>query len=86
MGELFQPMHILVLCMLMFFLPLIVIPYWMIFKKAGFPPAISLLMFFPLLNLVILYVIAFSRWKVVPENDVARMQYAYPPQPPPSQM
>lgn len=45
---------------------LIFIPYWFIFKKAGFTPWLSLLMFVPLGNIVMLYVLAFSRWKVVP--------------------
>jgi hypothetical protein len=55
-----------------------VIPYWQIFKKAGFPAATSLLMLVPLANLVILYIVAFSQWKVVP---VAQTGYptAYPP-------
>jgi hypothetical protein len=43
-----------------------VVPYWFIWKKAGFSPWFSLLMFVPLLNLVMLYVLAFSQWKVVP--------------------
>ena len=64
MGELFQPMH-LILVFVMFFicLPVVIIPYWQIFKKAGFPPALSLLVFFPLVNLVVLYYVAFSEWK-----------------------
>ena len=53
---------------LMFFviLPIVVIPYWQIFKKAGFAPALSLLILIPLVNLIVLYVIAFSDWKVGP--------------------
>lgn len=41
-------------------------PYWVIFKKAGFSPWISLLMLVPLVNIIALYVVAFSQWKVVP--------------------
>ncbi|MBS1814268.1 MAG: hypothetical protein JSS87_05285 [Acidobacteria bacterium] len=81
MGELFQPTHIMILMVLLFFFPIIVVPYWFIFKKAGFPPAISLLMFFPLLNLLILYIVAFSRWKVVPAEQIPQHQYSYPPAP-----
>jgi hypothetical protein len=43
----------------------LVVPFWMIFKKAGFAGALSLLMFIPLVNLVMLYVLAFSNWKTV---------------------
>lgn len=42
------------------------VPMWVIFKKAGFAPALSLLMVIPLLNVIMLYVLAFAPWKVVP--------------------
>lgn len=45
-------------------------PYWMIFKKAGFSPWLALLMFVPLANLITLYVVAFSKWQVVPVSAV----------------
>jgi hypothetical protein len=47
-----------------------IIPYWFIFKKAGFSPWFGLLMVVPLINLIILYVLAFSQWKVVPITTV----------------
>jgi hypothetical protein len=47
-------------------LVIVIIPYWQIFKKAGFAPALSLLMMIPLVNLIMLYVLAFSDWKVGP--------------------
>ncbi|MGA2896603.1 MAG: hypothetical protein ABSE27_03275 [Acidobacteriaceae bacterium] len=40
----------------------------MIFKKAGFAPALSLLMVIPGVKLIVIYVIAFSDWKVGPGN------------------
>lgn len=46
------------------FLPLIVVPYWKIFSKAGFSGALSLLMLVPLANIVVLYYVAFSDWKI----------------------
>ncbi len=54
---------------------IVVIPYWFIFKKAGFSPFLALLMFIPLINLVMVYFLAFSRWNVVP----AAMVYPAPP-------
>jgi hypothetical protein len=45
-------------------LPLIVIPYWKIFSKAGFSGALSLLMLVPLANIVVLYYVAFSEWRI----------------------
>ena len=53
-----------------------IIPFWMIFKKAGFSPWLALLLFIPLANMIILYVLAFSQWKVVP---VAQLTGGYPP-------
>ena len=38
------------------------IPYWRIFGKAGFAPALSLLMIVPLVNIIMLYFLAFAEW------------------------
>ncbi|MGA2326416.1 MAG: hypothetical protein ABSH05_09010 [Bryobacteraceae bacterium] len=40
----------------------LLVPFWKIFSKAGFHGALSLLMIVPGVNLVMLYVLAFSRW------------------------
>jgi hypothetical protein len=61
MGELFTPIHLILI--LSFFFPLLIIPYWQILKKAGFPPVLSLLIVIPLFNLFLLYYIAFAEWK-----------------------
>jgi hypothetical protein len=45
----------------------LVIPFWQIFKKAGFSPWFSLLMSVPLLNAVMLYFLAFASWPNRPE-------------------
>jgi type VI protein secretion system component VasK len=63
MGDFFQPWHLLVLMVV--FIPfafIAVVPYWQIFKKAGFSPALSILMLVPLVGLVVLFVVAFSDW------------------------
>ena len=62
-------------------LAIIIIPFWFICKKAGFSPWLSLLNIIPFGNLILIYVLAFARWKVVP---VPQMMYPppYPPQPP----
>jgi hypothetical protein len=64
MGPLFTTIHLMVF--LIFFLGfalVVVIPYWQILKKAGFAPALSLLIVVPLVNLILLYYVAFSDWK-----------------------
>jgi hypothetical protein len=71
---LFMPFVVLV------FAAILIIPYWFIWKKAGFSPWFSLLMFLPFVNIVMLYVLAFSEWKVMP---IAQPAFGYP-QPPAS--
>ena len=71
MGELFQPMHILILLIVAFTIfpfPLKVPAYWMIFKKAGCEPALSILTIIPVVNLFVLYYVALSEGKTGPSN------------------
>jgi hypothetical protein len=43
--------------------PFLLLPAsWTIFRKAGFHPSLSVFTLFPLINLFILYYIAFSKW------------------------
>jgi hypothetical protein len=89
-----DPTHLAAILIPMMFLGLIlsvvmVVPYWFIFKKAGFSPWLAVLMFVPLANIIILYVIAFSQWKVVPLGPWSVTQHppqTYPPQPYPPQL
>ncbi len=37
-------------------------PFWFIFGKAGYPRWLSLLLLIPLVNVVVLYFLAFSTW------------------------
>jgi hypothetical protein len=63
MGDLLQPWHLMVL--LAIFIPIVlisVVPYWQIFKKAGFSPVLSLLMLVPFVGVIVLFVVAFSDW------------------------
>lgn len=60
----------------------IIIPFWFICKKAGFSPWLSLLNIIPLGNLVLIYMLAFAQWKVVPAPQLAPYPPGYPPVPP----
>jgi uncharacterized membrane protein YhaH (DUF805 family) len=61
---------------------ILMIPCWMILKKAGFSPWLALLCIIPSLGtLVLLYVLAFAQWKVVPAPQAA-WPPAVPPPPP----
>ena len=63
---------------------IVMVPAWFICKKAGFSPWLSLLCLIPSLGtLVLLYILAFSDWKVAPVAVQAwTPQVPYPPQPP----
>jgi hypothetical protein len=65
-------------------LAIVIIPFWFICKKAGFSPWLSLLCIVPSLGiLILLYVLAFAQWKVVPVPQMAYAPpYPQPPQPP----
>jgi hypothetical protein len=56
------------LVVLIYFL-LVVLPFWQIFRKAGFSPWLSLLMLIPVVNLVMLYVLAFATWPALSKSS-----------------
>jgi hypothetical protein len=58
-----------------FFAGVMIVPYWVIFKKAGFTPWLAFLMVVPLVNLVVLYVVAFSDWQRMPDVYAAPASY-----------
>lgn len=59
---------------------IVMVPCWLILKKAGFSPWLALLCIVPTFGaLILLYVLAFADWKVVPAPPP---QSYWPPQPP----
>ena len=40
----------------------VILPFWFIFSKAGYSKWLSLLMVVPLVNVILLYFLAFSQW------------------------
>lgn len=61
-DNLLSPEHLIIL----FAIGALIAPFWQIFKKAGFPPALSLLILLPIINVITLWIVAFSKWKVTP--------------------
>lgn len=57
------PIFLFLLFVVLFAILIAVLPYWKIYSKAGFPGWLSLFMIFPVISYIILYVVAFSRWK-----------------------
>jgi hypothetical protein len=62
-------------------LAVILVPFWFICKKAGLSPWLTLLNIVPLGGLVLIYILAFSEWKVAPAPP-ATWASGYPPPPP----
>jgi len=46
-----------------------VLPFWKIFSKAGFSGALSLLMLVPLLNVIMIFFLAFGQWPALKDTD-----------------
>ena len=82
-----QHMAVVMPFFLLVILVVAVIPYWFIWKKAGFSPWFSLLIMIPIVNIISIYILAFSEWKVVPANRPALpYPYPYPPSSQPPQV
>ncbi|MBN2190189.1 MAG: hypothetical protein JW728_03165 [Candidatus Aureabacteria bacterium] len=51
---------------------LVVVIWWRIISKTGYPGALSLLMFVPVANVVLIFILAFSEWPVERENRLLK--------------
>jgi hypothetical protein len=59
-----------------------VVPLWLICKKAGFHPLISLLALIPYFNILLLFYLAFTKWPVLmPPRAVTRARNPYRTEP-----
>lgn len=47
---------------------LLVIPFWRLSSRLGFPGPLALLILIPLVNLGFIYFLAFTRWPAQPEE------------------
>jgi hypothetical protein len=54
-------------------LALTFLPWFFIYKKAGYHPAMGCLMFFPIVNIVMLFILAFTEWPIERELRNRRM-------------
>ena len=62
MGDMPMQMGFSGLIMFLIMAVLIILPFWFIFSKAGHSKWLSLLMVVPLVNIIMLYFLAFSTW------------------------
>ena len=62
----------MVICFIAVFLMLIIVlPYWKIFGKAGFSSWFSVLMVMPLVNIAMLFFLAFAEWPSLKQQKPA---------------
>ncbi len=51
------------------YVAVIVVPIWHILKKAGYNAAFSLFALIPFVNIILLWVFAFSKWPIEKQNS-----------------
>lgn len=56
------------LAMIVIWVAVLVVPFWMLWKRTGHSGWIALLMLIPGLNLILLYVLAFKDWPALPRG------------------
>jgi hypothetical protein len=65
-------------------LAFIIFLFWRIFSKAGMSGALAFLLLIPGVGgLIVLCILAFGQWKVVPSSSVIAVPPSYPPNYPP---
>ncbi len=47
---------------------LVIVPFWKIFIKAGFPGQLSLVLLVPVFGVLIIYYLAFAEWPTLQET------------------
>jgi hypothetical protein len=66
---LFQVLHLALVLGILAVVGLVtLVPYWKIFKKAGFAPALSLLTLVPLVNVIVPFFLAFAEWPALKKS------------------
>lgn len=70
MGNLGMPELLVILSVIAVFGGVLtVVPYWFIFRKAGFHPALSLLMMVPVAGLIMRFFLAFADWPSLKKGE-----------------
>jgi hypothetical protein len=70
------------LLVLVFVAAILVVPFWRIFSKAGYPGVLSIAMLIPLLNIGMWFFLGFSEWPVLKELKALRQRAAMSGPPP----
>ena len=60
------PTELILIVIISFFsIAIVIVPYWKIYSKAGFSGWLSITMIIPLINVVMLFYLAFADWPVL---------------------
>ncbi len=54
-----------------------IVPFWKIFSRAGYPGIMSLTMFVPGLNVIMLFFLGFAEWPVLKQLKAAEEQKSH---------
>jgi branched-subunit amino acid transport protein AzlD len=57
---------------------IMIVPYWKIYSKTGQAGAMALLQLIPVVNIVMLYILAFSEWPIEREMKASRERQGGP--------
>jgi O-antigen ligase len=57
--------------MILILLVLLGVPFWRIVKRTGLPPALSLLCFVPVVNVIFVWVFAFIEWPALKQPSAS---------------
>jgi uncharacterized membrane protein YhaH (DUF805 family) len=84
-GALLAGMSGIILIIVFACLAFIIFLFWRIFSKAGMSGALAFLLLIPAVgSLIVLCILAFGQWKVVPLSSVVVAPPSYPPAYPPN--
>ena len=84
-GALMAGMGGIFLIVVFVFLAFIIFLFWRIFSKAGMSGALAFLLLIPAVGgFIVLCILAFGQWKVIPLSSVVLAPPSYPPAYPPN--
>lgn len=58
---------------------IMIIPFWRIFSKAGYSGWLSILMVIPIINIILLYYLAFAKWPILRGRESEQITSNPPP-------
>lgn len=76
MGNIGSTGGLIIVLIIALFMAVAILPWFFIYKKAGYHPAMGCLMFIPIANVIMLFILAFSQWPI--ERDLGNARSGRP--------